>query len=362
MTKVHIVIKMFVLAALIVVISGCQKFENETSDVSYSIQTGQVFNEGVKTDMAHASSVLLLPNDKLMCVWYGGSKEGHADTRIWYSFYNLGIWDVPMQVPTDCEGMAHWNPVLQDFGSFARVFFKVGTDTKSWVTKYCDFDYDSEILGDIKILVEGDDSGGRGPVKNKCLVTSDGLVIAGASTEQGLWKTFFDLSSDGGNTWEKSEYVVAKTENGNDVEMIQPTLWQDETGSIHAMFRTKNKRIYRSDSEDGGLTWSEAYPTSLPNNNSGIDCVTTNNGWLWLAYNPISDGRRNNLVLSLSKDDGVHWEDVVTLEESCNPFVEFSYPAIIADGNDIVVTYTYKRKVIKYAFLHIDDECFSRLQ
>ncbi len=304
--------------------------------------------------MVHASSVLQLPNGKLMSVWYGGSKEGDADTRIWYSFYEYEDWGIPMQLVTTDE-TAHWNPVLQDFGSFARVYFKVGIDTKNWVTKYCDYDYQSETWSEAKELVEGDTSGGRGPVKNKCLITTENLIIAGASTEQSQWKAFFDLSSDG-NTWEKTDYIVAKDNNGNDVEMIQPTLWQDLSGGIHAMFRTKSKFVFRSDSNDGGRSWCEAYSTGLPNNNSGIDCVTTANGWLWLAYNPIADGRRNRLVVSLSKDDGAHWEDVVTLEESSNPFAEFSYPAIIADGNDIIVTYTYKRKVIKYAFLHIEED------
>ena len=344
--------KTLCLVALIIVFWGCQKFENEASEVEFLIQTGQVFNKGVKTTIVHASSVLSIPNDRLMCVWYGGSDEGESDTRIWYSLYDQETWGIPIQVPS-VDNEAHWNPVLQDFGSFARVYFKVGTDTKTWKTKYCDFDYNSQTWGDVRELVEGDDSGGRGPVKNKCLVTSDHCIIAGASTEQGQWRVFFDLSSDGGNTWEKTEYVVAKTPDGEDVDMIQPTLWQDRSGLIHAMFRTKSKRIYRSDSDDGGRSWCSAYPTALPNNNSGIDCVTTPNGWLWLAYNPFADGRRSKLVLSLSKDDGEHWEDVVTLEDSCNPFAEYSYPAIIADGYDLVITYTYKRDVIKYAFLHI---------
>ena len=343
-----------VLIVIGLLLSGCQKYENETSTISYSIEKDQIFKKGMKTDMVHASSVLSLPNGNLMCVWYGGSKEGQSDTRIWYSFYVHEVWEIPMQVPTG-DDMAHWNPVLQDFGSFARVYFKVGKDTKSWVTKYCDYDYFSETWSDVHELVEGDSSGGRGPVKNKCLVTSDNRIIAGASTEQGLWKAFFDLSTDGGDTWKRTEYVVAKTSDDNDVEMIQPALWQDNAGLIHAMFRTKSKLIYRSDSYDGGLTWSKAYSTGLPNNNSGIDCVTTSNGWLWLAYNPIADGRRNRLILSLSKDNGENWEDVVILEDSYNPFAEFSYPAIIAVENDPVVTYTYKREVIKYAFLHIDE-------
>ena len=261
-----------------------------------------------------------------------------------------------MQMPTNDE-VAHWNPVLQDFGTFARVYFKVGTDTKNWVTKYGDFDYCSETWSEICELVDGDDSGGRGPVKNKCLVTPEGRIVAGASTEQGVWRAFFDLSDDGGNTWEKTDYVVAKNKEGEDVEMIQPTLWMDFAGELHSMFRTKDKLIYRSDSFDGGRSWSEAYPTCLPNNNSGIDCVTTPNGWLWLAYNPIADGRRNKLILSVSKNNGESWEDVAVLEESSNPFAEFSYPAIIAVENDIIVTYTYKREFIKYAFLHFEFSC-----
>ncbi|MBQ1667427.1 MAG: exo-alpha-sialidase [Prevotella sp.] len=349
--------KALVLIVLFVIVSGCKKIENGVSKISYSIQSGQLFKKGEKLKMAHASSVLLLPNGKLMCVWYGKSKEGLVNkrTKIWYSFYHQGTWDTPMQMPTS-DDMAHWNPVLQDFGSFARVYFKVGTNTQTWVTKYCDYNYSSGIWSGTRELVEGDYTGGRGPVKNKCLITSDGLIIAGASTEQGLWKSFFDLSADGGNTWKKTEYIVAKVSGGSYVEMIEPTLWQDQDGVIHALFRTKNKHIYRSDSYDGGYTWGEAYPTYLPNNNSSIDCVTTSNGWLWLAYNPIVDGRRNKLVLSVSMDNGNQWEDVVTLEESLNPISEFSYPSIIADGNDIIVTYTYKREVIKYALLSIGEE------
>ena len=37
-------------------------------------------------------------------------------------------------------------------------------------------------------LVPGDVSGGRGPVRNKPLRLASGRILAGASTEHGIWK------------------------------------------------------------------------------------------------------------------------------------------------------------------------------
>ena len=89
------------------------------------------------------------------------------------------------------------------------------------------------------------------------------------------------------------------------------------------------------------------------NNNSGIDCVTTDNGWVWLVHTPVGMEVRNRLILSVSKDNGETWQDVTTLEESVNLFAEYSYPAIIADGDNLYITYTYNRKTIKYAFIEL---------
>ena len=61
---------------------------------------------------------------------------------------------------------------------------------------------------------------------------------------------------------------------------------------------------------------------------------------------------RNSLILSVSEDNGKTWKDVMTLEESkVNLFAEYSYPAIIAEGNRLYITYTYNRKTINYAFI-----------
>ena len=78
----------------------------------------------------------------------------------------------------------------------------------------------------------------------------------------------------------------------------------------------------------------------------------TDNGWLWLAYNPISiSGIRNKLVLAVSKDNGATWEEVTVFEDNILIFEEYSYPAIIADGNELYITYTNERESISYAFI-----------
>ena len=87
-------------------------------------------------------------------------------------------------------------------------------------------------------------------------ITKSGKIIAPASSEQGEWKAFFDISEDGGNTWTRTDFVVAKDNRGKTVGMIQPTLWEDEKG-LHMLIRTNMGHIYKSDSTDGGKTWSE---------------------------------------------------------------------------------------------------------
>lgn len=327
--------------------------ENEKADIDFTMEQGEIFKARKYFSDSHASTIVKMPDGNLMSAFFAGPCEGDKDVRIWYSIYDGNEWSEPEQMASD-DKVAHWNPVLVNYGTYVRLYYKVGMEIPYWVTKYTD-SYDcGKTWTEPQELVPGDTSGGRGPVKNKVLVTSDGKIIAPASSEQGTWKAFFDISEDGGNTWTKTDFIVAKDSKGKDVGMIQPTLWEDKDGDIHAMFRTKAGWIYRADSTDGGYTWSEAYATELMNNNSGIDCVTTDNGWLWLVHTPAGMKVRNRLILSVSKDNGETWEDVTTLEESINLFAEYSYPAIIAEGNNLYITYTYNRKTIKYAFIEFE--------
>ena len=148
--------------------------------------------------------------------------------------------------------------------------------------------------------------------------------------------------------------------------LIQPTLWESMPGAVHMLMRSTAGKIYRSDSSDSGQTWCPAYPISLPNNNSGIDLVKLQSGVLALCYNPVSDnwGKRTPLHIILSPDSGDTWTDSIVLEEE-DPQTdekkvvldevrrpnEFSYPAIISRGDEIVACYTWKRERIACSFI-----------
>lgn len=327
-----------------------------------------IIEEDRDFDSAHASTLLELKNGDVLAAWFGGSWEKGADVAIWVSRRVSGKWERPRKA-ADRRAVAMWNPVLfrRADGSI-RLFYKVGATIQQWQTWYMDSFDEGESFTEPKELVEGD-VGGRGPVKNKPIRLADGTVLAPASFEGDTWDAFVDISYDDAQTWQKSELVPMRR-SCFEIQMvdrpynkyycfgkgvIQPSLWQDETGDVHMFLRSTSSRIFRSDSKDGGKTWCTAYDTGLPNNNSGLDLVKLPDGNLVLAYNPRENlpnyykGPRTPLVLAYSKDNGEHFEELKVLEDGPGGF---AYPAIICnDKNEILVTYTWKRERIVFCKL-----------
>ena len=136
------------------------------------------------------------------------------------------------------------------------------------------------------------------------------------------------------------------------VQAIQPSILTYKDGRLQILCRTRNGRIATSWSSDKGETWTPLALTNLPNNNSGTDAVTLQDGRQVLIYNAVSTppgakkGVRTPLNIAVSKD-GVNWKMVMTLEDS--PISQYSYPSIM-QGKDgrIHVVYTWRRQRIKY--------------
>lgn len=322
----------------------------------------------LEQNFCHASTLVKLKNGGLLCCWFSGNHEGEADVAIYGAHYfaNSG-WSAPMQLANGVE--SNWNPVLfyrQD--GTLLLFYKEGQQIASWRTFVRESTDDGQSWSEPRELVAGDTSGGRGPVRNKPIRLTSGRIVAGGSTEHGLWQAFADLSDDDGRTWRKSSPVVIKDLHYQQGErtaesdiavsaqsfygrgVIQPSLWQSEDGAVHMLLRSSEGFIYRADSEDEGETWSEAYPITMPNNNSGLDLVRLAAGKLLLVCNPVAAnwGMRSPLSLFASEDDGYTWCKLCDLETGKG---EFSYPAIIAAGEEVYVSYTYDRKNI--AVVHL---------
>jgi len=314
-----------------------------------------VWSETQEFAQCHSSTLVELENGDLMCSWFGGSREGHDDVGIYWARRSGGSWG-KVTLAAKIAPVAHWNTVLfRDAAGTVFLFFRVGKSIKQWKT-YVRRSQDGGMnWSEPDELVPGDDSGGRGPVKNKPIMLSGGTIAAPASREVSGWYAFVDLSRDGGKTWERSGFVpeVKAMIKGKEdkVGVIQPTLWESAPGKVHMLLRSNAGQIYRSDSGDGGHTWGTMYPTGLVNNNSGIDLVKLADGTLVLAHNPTTYWR-NKLILSVSRDNGFTWELLQVLEDKPEnvPENEYSYPSIILlqDGS-LAVSYTFERRTIAIA-------------
>lgn len=308
----------------------------------------------------HASTLIVLENDEILSAWFGGTHEKHKDVAIWIARRKGNKWSEPVKI-ADEEGVPCWNPVL--FSPDKRkvyLFYKVGETIISWYTMIKISEDGGYTWSESRELVKGD-VGGRGPVKNKVIKLSNGTWLSPASIETNTaWDAFVDISYDSGETWCKSSLVPLDHNKIMGKGVIQPTLWESIPGKVHMFLRSTDGYIYRSNSEDGGITWCPAYPTVLPNNNSGIDAVSVNQGLLALVYNPVKGNwaERTPIIYGLSRDNGLNWEEEFVLDHNDLPASredgEFSYPAIVADNNKLYITYTWKRKTIAFWKIHVD--------
>ena len=305
-----------------------------------------VFGDNRPFAQCHASTLAEADDGALLCAWFGGTSEGNPDVGIWLSRFAEGVWSAPRQV-AKVRQSAHWNPVLfHDPRRGLFLFFKVGPDVPRWQTYWTRSDDNGATWTDPVELVHGD-VGGRGPVRNKPIILSNGAWLAPASTELGAWLSFADCSEDVGKSWQRSDNFPVDTAVVSGKGTIQPTFWESEPGHVHALLRTTGGCIARTDSADYGRTWGPAYDTGLPNNNSGIDALGLGGGRVLLVFNPVAKdwGPRSPLNLAQSHDNGASWQDTAHLETEAGG--EFSYPAIIRTASGIALCYTWKRERVR---------------
>ena len=363
----------------------------------------QLICKTLPTTMCHGSCLTALPNGSLLCVWFGGSREGAADTEIYFSVgrprysavnkkkqdsdrehihdgrvqETLAVscdWTEPVCITNMPE--ACWNPVLLVQHEHVLLFFKTGNKIADWKTMVMVSRTDPVYWGHPRPLVPGDSTGGRGPVRTKPVILPSGRICAGGSVERGEWQSFCDYSDNYGITWnrtalmglnllslnlqETGESATEKpsgpivlpplsSQSFNGRGVIQPVIWQDK-GRLHMYMRSTEGYIYSSISDDEGKHWTEPQPTELYNNNSGFDVIRTPGGRLFMACNPVRGnwGARTPLALFMGREDGSRWEMCLRLEKGKG---EFSYPSLTYTFNGLWVSYTYNRENIAIAFL-----------
>jgi predicted neuraminidase len=291
----------------------------------------------------HASTIVETDPGRFLAAWFGGKAEGTTDVKIWLARFDGKTW-TPPEVAAEEPGFPCWNPVLFRTRTGATLlFYKAGPNPMSW----SGYVRRSDDAGKTWAKAEQFPAGLLGPIKNKPIQLGRSTILAPTSVESHrAWCSWVERSTDNGKTWRRFGPIAVP---GHPYGNIQPTLFARNDGSVLALCRSRGLGvIVRSESRDGGETWSPATQSDLPNPGSGIDGVRAADGTFFLVYNH-SKQHRTPLNVARSTDGGATWTTAATLEEQPG---EFSYPAIIqaADGK-LHVTYTYNRRHIKHVIL-----------
>lgn len=306
----------------------------------------------IPTSACHASTLLQLRDGGFLVCWFGGTRESCTDVAIYSARrFPSGEWG-SVSLLAKVNDTAHWNPVLFRFpDGVIHLYFKVGDDV--WQTYEMTSQDEGLTWSKPDEMIPGDVSGGRGPVKNKPILLSDGSILAPGSVEieDGPWRAFVDRFENG--SWHRSELLEFQG-NGADSNwahctqgVIQPTLWEAPAGHVQMLMRSNVGCVYHAGSWDCGRTWSPCGPTELPNNNSGLDLAQLSDGTLVMLSNLTFELGRKILVKRISKDNGATWSDYSVVDEV--PEGELSYPAIIPlQGNRYAFTYTWLRQKVAF--------------
>ncbi|WP_295768314.1 sialidase family protein [uncultured Mucilaginibacter sp.] len=313
------------------------------------IITDEFIYEKAPYKECHSSTIVETPKG-LVAAWFGGTKERNPDVCIWVSRRVNGKWtegiNVANGIQNDTLRYPTWNPVLYQIPKGdLLLFYKIGPSPSTW-KGYLKRSKDGGLTwGAQEALPEGY----LGPIKNKPVLVGKNLFCPTSVEGKGGWRIHFEVTADWGKTWKQIE--VAK--GPDTLEGIQPSILVHKDGRLQLLARSRNRALLTAWSSDKGMTWTPLFKTNLPNNNSGTDAVTLQDGRQLLVYNHVlppgklAKGPRTPLNVSLSKD-GKNWYAALILEDS--PISQYSYPSVIQTKDGMIhFIYTWRRQRIKHA-------------
>ncbi|WP_092888833.1 sialidase family protein [Roseicitreum antarcticum] len=260
----------------------------------------------------HAAFLARWSDGALICAWFGGSLEGKSDISIHAAILDEGAarWSAPSRM-TDLPDRSEQNPVLHVMPGGQGYLFNTaqpaGNQDQSRVfMRRVTRDGDSLIAGPARDIGLPDGTFIRAPLT----IRDDGawmLPLFLCNPREGYrWTGAHDsaamaVSEDAGETWS----VTHVPGSAGAVHMTPIALGQERMAAFYR--RRQADFVHRSESHDGGRSWSAPVPTDVPNNNSSIGVVRLDNGLLAMVCNPMSaaqsTARRQSLYDELEGDD-----------------------------------------------------------
>jgi predicted neuraminidase len=308
----------------------------------------------------HPASIEELPNGDLYIAYYGGEGEYQGDTAVFGSrrAKRSNQWSEPKRI-ADTPGRSEGNAVIwQEPGGPTWLFYVVRYG-ETWSDSIIKYKYsrdnartwtDSEILSFEKGFM----------VRSQPIQLTGGDFLLPIYHETGNDRESvgkdssslfvrFDKST---KQWTFTHKVHSRLGN------IQPSVVQCDATYLFAFCRrgggyghVPDGFMVKTESRDGGRTWSAGVDTEFPNPNSAVDLIKLANGHLVLVYNHSFEGERMPLKVRVSTDNGKTWPYSRNIVD--RPGDTAAYPFIIqtADGRIHGVYTSEERTVINHFLL-----------
>lgn len=319
----------------------------------------RIFGPEIKTGpYKHPACMTELSNGDFYLVYYGGAGEYAVDTGVFGSRLKKGsrAWSQPVRIAHD-PFRSVGNAVVWEAPDGVVWLFYVVRYGDTWSTSRVQVKVSrdhAETWSEASMLVLDEGT----LVRNRPIVLASGDYLLPLYHETGQDTeatgpdsySFFLHYSTKDRKWTKTGPI--RSSKGN----IQPAVAQLPDNRLVAYCRRGGDYrpetigyIVRSESHDGGRTWSEGVDSTFPNPNAAVDLLTLKNGHLLLVYNN-SMNRRTPLTLALSMDHDRTWPIRRDLKSGDN---DYGYPIALqsADGRIHVVYTSDRRTVVNRAIL-----------
>ncbi|GGG04604.1 glycosyl hydrolase [Rhizobium wenxiniae] len=263
----------------------------------------------------HASFLHLADDGALICAWFGGTLEGKSDISIFASVLAEGSsqWGEPQRLSFDPDH-SEQNPVL---------FAAPGGELLLFHTSQPSGNQDECRIRMAEVSRDASNATKLAAGEGRYLDLPRGCFVRAPLTvrEDGAWLLpIFRCIQRPGQKWNGSHdrAAVGISEDRGKTWRLEDL--DQSTGCVHmspvsigeqklaAVFRRRQADfVYRTESADGGRTWSTPQATDVPNNNSSIAAITLKDGRIAIICNPtnaeMSSDRRASLYDELGEDD-----------------------------------------------------------
>lgn len=270
----------------------------------------KVYGTEIPPKYKHPASITELPNGDLVIAYFGGSGEYEADTRVHLTYKRKGTdkWTAPVVISDNPE-VPEGNPVIWQAPGGDLWLFNVARFGPTW----CDSKVQARTSTDGgktwgKPYLVSDEIGIL--CRSKPIVLADGDYLLPVYKETGNdpeftapdTSSFFYRYNPKTKKWTETNRIRSKLGN------LQPAPAMISDDYLVAYCRRgggyegkEDGRIVRTESRDGGKTWSPGTETELPNPNAAVDFHRLKSGNLLLVYNDSNDDR-TPLTLAMSTD------------------------------------------------------------